>query len=154
FTVKPTKLTEKYETFTIDFSNFTTSTAMLNMMWENTKISFEINTPTNEMVEKSIKATLMDGPSAQSYAAGATFYLDKGENLDQALIWINKAIEKRTEAFWYVHTKAKILAKQGKKAEAITTAKKSMEMAKANKDGDFGYITNNQKLIDELSAKK
>jgi hypothetical protein len=154
FTVKPIKTGDTYETFTIDFSNFTTSTAMLNMMWENTKISFEIKTPTDDMVEKQIKATLVDGPSAQSYAAGANFYLDKGTNLDQALLWINKAIDARPDAFWYVHYKAKILAKQGKKADAITTAKKSMELAKANKEGDFGYVTNNQKLIDELNAKK
>lgn len=154
FKVKPTVLKDGYETFTIDFSNLTYSTGSLDLKWENTKVSILIETPADAMVEKQIKETLVDGPSAGSYASAAGFYLEKGKDLDQALAWINMAIEKRPEAFWYVHTKAKILAKQGKKAEAIETANKSMEMAKANKGGDFGYVANNQKLINELNAKK
>lgn len=154
FTVKPTTTGDKYETFTIDFSDLTYSTAMLELKWENTKISFKIETPADALVEKQIKSTLVDGPSAGSYASAAGYYLEKGKELDQALAWINMAIEKRPEAFWYVHTKAKILAKQGKKKEAIETATKSMEMAKANKGGDFGYVANNQNLIDEINGKK
>lgn len=154
FKVKPTMMKETYETFTIDFSNLTYSAGTIDLKWENTKVSFQIETPADAMVEKQIKETLVDGPSAGSYASAATFYLEKGKELDQALTWINTAIEKRPEAFWYVHTKAKILAKQGKKKEAIETATKSMEMAKANKGGDFGYVANNQKLIDELNGKK
>lgn len=153
FTVKPTMMTEKYETFTIDFSNLTTSTGNIDLRWENTKVSFPVETATDAQVEKQIKAQLIDGPSAGTYAAAANFYLEKGENLDKALTWMNLAIEKRPEAFWYVHAKAKILAKQGKKKEAIEAANKSMALAKAAKD-DFGYIANNQKLIDELNAKK
>ena len=97
-----------------------------------------------------IKSTLIDGPGAGAYAAGAGYYLEKGENLEQALEWMNKAIEKRAEAFWYVHNKAKILKKMGKKKEAIETANKSIELAKAYKDGDFGYIKRNEELIESL----
>ena len=96
-------------------------------------LSLEIvETNAIEQVEKQIKDQLVDGPSAGSYAAAAGFYLENDKDLAQAVTWMDKAIEKRPEAFWYVHTKAKILAKMGNKKEAIETAKKSIEMAKAN----------------------
>src|SRR5690606_28457042 len=97
---------------------------------------------------------LIDGPSAGSYASAAGYYLDNNKDLEQALTWMNKAIEKRPEAFWYVHKQAQILAKMGKTKEAIAAAEKSMQMAKDSKDGDYGYVANNEKLIKELKAKK
>ena len=154
FTVKPAKLNDAVETFTIDFSDFTNNSAKINLTWENTKVSFTIETETNKAVEKQIKELLVDGPSAGTYFGAARFYLENDKDLNQALTWINKAIEKRPEAFWYIHQKAKIQGKLGDKKEAIKTAKISLEMAKASKDGDFGYIVNNENLIKELKSKK
>lgn len=153
FTVKPTSLANKYETFTIDFSDFTTSAGTLNLMWENTKISFAIDTPADEIVEKEI-VKVMEGPGANDYYQSARFYLEKNKNMDQALVYINKAVEKRPEAFWYIHVQAKILAKLGKKKEALAAAEKSLALAKANKDGDFGYSISNEKLIKEIKEMK
>jgi hypothetical protein len=153
FTIKPSKMMDKYETFTIDFSDLTTSTGNLNLIWENTKISIPVITPADEMVEKQI-AKVMEGPSANDYYQSARFFLEKEKNLDQALVYINKAVESRSDAFWYVHVQAKILAKLGKKKEALASAEKSLAMAKAAKDGDFGYISNNEKLIKEIKSMK
>ena len=154
FQVKSTKLADLVETFTIDFTNFTSNTAQLYLKWENTMIAFQIETNVADKIEKQIKTTLIDGPSAGSYASAAGYYLDNDKDLNQALTWMNKAIEKRPEAFWYVHKQAQILAKMGKTKEAIAAAEKSMQMAKDNKDGDYGYVANNEKLIKELKAKK
>lgn len=154
FNVKATKLNDKMETFTIDFSDFTFGGAKMYLKWENTMVAFQIETNATEQVEKQIKTQLIDGPSAGSYAAAARFYLENGKDLTQALTWMNKAVEKRPEAFWYVHQQAQILAKMGKNKEAIVAAEKSMKMAKENKDGDFGYVANNEKLIKELQGKK
>jgi|TARA_R110000737_G_scaffold182215_1_gene205600 hypothetical protein len=153
FTVKPTKLADKYESFTMDFSDFETSGANLNLMWENTKISMPIVTPTDAQVEKQI-TEMMAGPSANSYYGAARFYLEKDKELAKAEMWIAKAIEMRPDAFWMIHVQAKILAKQGKKKEAIAAAEKSMKMAKESKDGDFGYVASNEKLIKEIKAMK
>lgn len=153
FTVKPIKLLDKYETFTIDFSELETSGANLNLLWENVKISLPISTPTDSQVEKQI-ADMMAGPNANSYYGAARFYLEKEKELSQAEIWIGKAIEQKPEAFWMIHVQAKILAKLGKKKEAIAAAEKSLKMAKENKDGDFGYAASNEKLIQEIKAMK
>ncbi|GAB5538847.1 MAG: hypothetical protein Salg2KO_09500 [Salibacteraceae bacterium] len=154
FTVETTPLKDTWESFTIEFSNFTNSGAHMVMGWENTSVHIPIETKANEMIEKQINQVLVEGPSARDYAAGARYYLDADKNLEQALKWITKACEMRPEAFWYLHNKAQIQGKLGKNKEAIATATKSMEMAKANADGDFGYVANNEKLIAELKAKK
>lgn len=153
FQVKPTKLNDKVETFTIDFSDFTTNSANVNLSWENTRVSIPMVTPADELVEKQIKQVLIDGPGAGSYYSAAKFYLDKNKDLDQALEWINKAVELRPNAFWYIHVQAKVLAAQGKKKEAIAAANKSMEMAKNNEGGDFGYVKNNEDLIKKINGK-
>jgi tetratricopeptide (TPR) repeat protein len=153
FDVKPTKLTDTYETFTIDFSDLETSNANLNLIWENTKVTLPIETPTDTQVEKQINE-MMAGPSANSYYGAARFYLEKEKELDKAEIWISQAIELRPEAFWMIHVQAKILAKNGKKKEAIVAAEKSMKMAKESKDGDYGYVESNEKLIKEIKSMK
>lgn len=150
FTVEPTMLKDEVETFTIDFSHLTMTGAMINMSWENTQVSFPIETNTMELVEAQINSVLVEGPDAGTYYAAGRFYLDNGKDLEQALEWMNTACEKRPDAFWYTHQKAKILAEMGNKKEAIATAKESMEMAKKSERGDFGYIARNQQLIDEL----
>ncbi len=142
------------ETFTIDFHTLTTTGAMMSLAWDDVKVSFPIETKAMEMVEEQIKEILVEGPSAGTYYNAARFYLDQEKNLDQALVWINKACEKRPDAFWYTHQKAQILAKLGRTKEAIAAAEASMAAAKASEDGDFGYVASNEALIAELKAKK
>ena len=149
-TAKSTKLGVTVETLTFAFSNFTTTGGKLMLMWDNTMVAMDIETNAMEQVEAQIKKVLVDGPGAGAYAAGADFYLEKGENLEQALTWINKGIEKRPKAFWYIHKKAQILAKMGKKKEAIAAANKSIEIAKANEGGDYGYVAKNEEFIKGL----
>jgi hypothetical protein len=154
FTAKPTKLDNAVESFTIDFGSFKSGNAIMMLSWENTRVSFPIESNADEAVEKQIKELLIDGPSAGTYYSAARHYLDNDKDMTQALTWVNTAIEKRPEAFWYIHQKAKIQGKLGKTKEAIATAEKSMQLAKESKDGDYGYIANNEKLIKQLKEKK
>ena len=153
FTIKPTALSDNVETFTIDFSHLVGPNGHMNLSWENTHVAIAVKTDVNGMIEKQIKEILVDGPSAGTYYNAARFYLENDKDLSQALTWMNVAIEKRSDAFWYVHHKAKIQAQMGKTKEAIATAEKSLTMAKENEDGDYGYIANNEKLIAELKKK-
>jgi tetratricopeptide (TPR) repeat protein len=149
-TAKPTTINETIETFSIGFGHFTNSGAKMMLMWDKTIVLLDIETGTDKQMAEQIKAVLVDGPGAGDFAAGARYYMEKGENMEQALTWMNKAIEKRPTAFWYVHDKAQLLAKMGKKKEAIEAANKSIELAKANKDGDYGYVAKNEEFIKGL----
>lgn len=146
-TAKPAKLTNTVETFTIEFSHFTMSGAKLFLAWENTAVGIDIETKLDEQMQAQIKKTLIDGPSAGDYRAGAMYYMEKGENLDQALTWMSKACELRPDAFWMMMTKAELLAKMGKNKEAKVAANKVIEVAKKSERGDFGYIKKAEEFI-------
>lgn len=149
-TVKPSNVADMVESFTISIDNIKDgSQADLNLIWANTKVTAKIITPTEELVMKSIEAT-MAGPSANDYYQAASFYLDNGKNLDEALVWIKKAVEMRGDAaYWYLRRQSLIEAKLGKTDDAIATAKRSL--ASAEKAGNEGYVKMNKESIAEWS---
>ena len=82
------------------------------------------------------------------YFQAAMFYMETGKDLNQAISWLDKAIEQNPNAFWVYHQKANALAKVGKKEEAKAVAQKSMELAKQAQNDD--YVELNKKLLDSL----
>ncbi len=68
--------------------------------------------------------------------------------MNQALTWLDKAIEQNPKAFWVHHQRANALAKQGKKAEAKIAANKSIELAREAKNDD--YVKLNETLLISL----
>lgn len=140
-----------YETFTISFSDFTRSTANLNLKWENTKAMFSIESDVDAKVMADIKAQLIDATPADkgNYYDGAEYYYDTNRDPKLALSWINKAIEASKEPkYWMWHLKAKLLVRTNNKPEAITTAKKASELAKTA--GNMDYVKLNEQLIASL----
>jgi len=155
FMVRPRMLRESYESFTIDFSNFIDEGATLSILWENTAIDLAITQDIDSKIEAAISTTLAGDPAAvkaSDYHSAAVHYMNKGKDLAQALAWMEKSVEMSPNAFWYVHRHAELLGKMGKKDEAISTAEKSLKMARENKDGDFGYVKRNEELIAKLKA--
>ena len=137
------KLNDKVENFTINIGDISSTTANLDMMWENTRVSVPIKANIDDRIMASIKQNVqMDN---RPYFGAATYYYDNGKDLTQALTWVNKAIESNPDAFWMQHLKAKIQLKAGDKAGAVATAQKSMELAKKAQNQD--YVTMNEKLI-------
>ncbi|MFK7947193.1 MAG: DUF2911 domain-containing protein [Saprospiraceae bacterium] len=152
FTVKPTTLEQTVETFTIGFSTIGLGTTNVDLSWENTMVSFEIDTKVDAMVQSSIEKTL-SGPSMNDYYQAAAYNLMADKDLEQALEWINMAMEKGgNEKFWMVRRKALIESKLGKYKDAIASAKASMELAE--KAGNDDYVRMNEASIKEWKAKK
>lgn len=147
--VKPSKTSENVEALTFlveDISEDNTS-AELAMMWADTKVEMPFEVSFDEQVMAAIEANTRVNPS--NYVAAANYYLQTDRDLEQALEWMDMYLAANPKQFWHVHTKARILAKMGKKKEAIATAKKSKELAEAS-GNDFGYVKRNEDLIDSL----
>lgn len=156
FNVKTKALPSVVESFTIDFSNFSENGASLHVSWDKVAVSIAVGVNSDEVTAAQIKKHLLDGKEdvdAGSYHNAAVFYHKQGKDLDQALVWMNKSIEKNPKAFYYIYRKAELLADMGKKKEAIAAATQSLEMAKANADGDFGFAAKNEALIAKLKKK-
>lgn len=144
--VKPTALKEAAETFTIQFANVQPASCELKVMWENTGVSLPISTDVDSKVMAQInQAMSLDKPP---YFEAASYYFDNGKDLNKAKEWAQKAVDANPKAFWIAHLLAKVQAKAGDKANAIASAKKSIELAKEAKNSD--YVTLNEKLLATL----
>jgi len=143
--VKPDKMTDKIETFTIDINDITDTSAKLWILWENTAVPVNIEVDVDSKVMADIKSAFDPANDAGNYFAAASYYYNNDRELDQALKWINKSIELGNKRFWVVHLKANILKKMGNCNEAITSAEESKAMAK--EAGNDDYLALNDKLI-------
>ena len=139
------------ETLTIGFDNLTNSSAVLGIMWENTYVGLKFETPTDEMVSKSI-LKVMNGPTANDMFGAAVHYLQTDKDMDSAQVWIDKAIEMTADApkFWYLRQQSLIHAKAGKTKTAISAAKASLKYAKIANNG--AYIKMNTASLKEWGA--
>jgi tetratricopeptide (TPR) repeat protein len=143
---KPTKLNDNVESFTMQFANVKPTSVDLQIMWEKTAVSMPITTEIDKKVMAQIDQLMKR--DSRPYFNAAMYYLETGKDLNQAVTWFDKAIEQNPNAFWVYHQKANALAKMGKKEEARSTAQKSMEMAREQKNDD--YVKLNEKLIASL----
>ena len=143
--VKPTTLKESVETLTIQFADIKSNSMDLELMWGNVALSVPISTDFDSKVVADIDRSLRDN---RPYYQAALYYMESGRDLNQAVIWLDKALEQNPKAFWVHHQKANALAKLGKKTEAKAAAQTSMDLAKEAKNDD--YVLLNQKLIESI----
>lgn len=134
------------ETFTMSLDNVKDNSCELTLFWDKTFVALPISTDVDGKVMKQIE-TIMKSDS-RPYFSAAAYYADNGKDLNQAVIWFDKAIEQNPKAYWVQYQKAKALAKLGKKTEAMAASMKSMELAKEAKNDD--YVLLNEKLQKDL----
>ena len=120
-------------------------TSVQSIRFRNRPLEVEVNS----RVEKDI-ARVLAGPGRGDYYTAARFYYDNDKDLKQAHAWAVKANEIDAK-FWQLRLQSLIEAKLGKTQMAIETAKKSMEMAKA--EGNMDYVRMNKKSIVEWTKK-
>ena len=139
------------ETFTISFDDLTNDSAVLGIMWEKVYVGVKIEVPTDKKVSAAIEK-VMNGPSADDYYAAARYYLESGKDINQAVVWMDKAIEmtKDNPRFWWLRQQSLIKAKAGDKKGAIKAAKASLEGAE--KAGNADYIKMNKDSLKEWGA--
>lgn len=149
-TVKPAKTSSHVETFTIEFGDFTTSSCSLMLSWENTMIKFPVEFDVDARVAEQIAKLVASptGMSHQSYFLAAEYNLHNDKDLIKADGWIVTAIEKSPKNFRYGLLRAKILAKAGKKAEALKVVADANEWAKEAKNAN--YIEQTQLYWDSI----
>lgn len=148
--VKPKTITPAVETFLIDINNIRNSSATIDLAWENTMVSIPFEVRTDKHVMKNIKA-VMGGPTASDYYAAASYYYEEDKDMNQALDWVNQAIDAGAERFWVLRMKAKIHADLNQYDEAITAAKRSSELAK--EAGNEQFVKMNNESIEKWKKK-
>jgi hypothetical protein len=146
--VKPVKLKEKVETFTIQFANVLPTTAQIQLAWENTGLNIDLSTEIDAQVMASIDEAMKG--EKKPYFAAAQYYYENGKDLDKALEWANAAEAADGKAPWVKLWKGRIQLKKGDKAGAIATAEAGIKLATEAKIEE--YVRLNSALLAE--AKK
>jgi Protein of unknown function (DUF2911) len=149
---KPVVLAVPAETFTIGLDDLRADSATLYFEWDKTRVPVKVTTHDIEKVSRGIDAVVKSGKTQEPgfYYSAASFYLDQNKDLPQALKWVDQALEKNPTAYFMHYKKAQILAKMGKKREAIAAAEKSIEILKASPKPDESAIGTSRVLIESL----
>ena len=150
--VKSENLNRNVESLTIAVNDISNDSGILEISWEKTLVAVKFEVPTQKTAMASIESTLA-GPSASDYFASSQYYYQSNGDLNKALVWVNKAIEKSNgEApFWFLRQKSLIQSKLGDKKGAIETAK--LSLAGAEKVNNADYVKMNKDSIAEWSKK-
>lgn len=139
-TVKPTTLSNKVETFTINIADIQPNSAVLEIMWDKTRVPVAITADIDQTIVKNIEASLASEKPA--YFEAASYYYDTNRDLKQALNWVTKATEQNPKAFWIMLLKARIELKLKEKASAIASAEKTVALASEAKNADYVKMAN------------
>jgi len=149
---KAEELDETVESLTYQISDISAdnTSANIHFRWENTSLKIPFEVTYDDKVMAQISEYTKVNP--RNLITAANYYYTNDKDLKQALKWINSYLAEgnNSSQFWNLHLKAQILAKMGDKKEAKKVAEKSIELAKKNDSGDFGYVKRNQDLIDSL----
>lgn len=143
---KPMALPFSVQNFTMTFDNVTANSMELGMLWDKTMVSVPIKVDVDTRIMAQIN-NIMERDN-RPYFNAAMYYVENGKDQAKALAWFDKAIEQNPEAFWVYHQRANLLAKMGRKQDAIASANKSIDLAKKAKNDD--YVALNEKLLATL----
>jgi hypothetical protein len=142
-TAVPMATTEHTERLAFDVEELTDSTAEISFRWEKLKVSFTVKFKTRDLILSKVNQNFSSGTPL----AYATYMLNNGMNLSEALNWVDKSIGVQ-ESYWNVRIKARILEKMGKKSDAITMMEKAIKMGEAMKSAPFDFEDMKKLLAD------
>jgi len=151
-TARPVALPSAVETFTIGLMDVNGAAATLFFEWDQTRVPVQLRTDDVEQISKQLEDAAAGTTSLDPQVAyqAASFYYDNNKDMKQAAKWIDQALENNPNAYFMWARNAQILARLGKKQEAISAAEKSTEILKVAPVPDEAAIRSNTQLIESL----
>ena len=156
-TVQQKDLKESTERLEYNFTNQKDNSVEVALQWEKWRIPF--------LVEVDLKSTTLNSIHAQmtgalgfdpaSLEAAARWCLNNETNYDEGLHWINMAVDPNlggVKSFNALSTKAGLLTKLNKTAEADTVMKMALENATTIELHQYGRQLQSQKKFTEAMA--
>jgi len=151
-TAKPSAA-EPVEWMRLGFENLAANSCDLVLRWEKLQLAVPIQVDVNTKVlancRAEIAAAKADDWRTTQRAAGWCF--DAGVALDEGAAWLDKSLAVQ-KTYQNLSLKARWLAKDGKKKEAIATAREAVAAGKASKEKVDTAAT--EKLLADWTAAK
>jgi hypothetical protein len=143
--IKPIKLKDKIETFSIQLADVYPTKAKLQLMWENTAININLTTDIDSKIMAGIEEAMKG--DKKPYFAAAQYYFENGKDLSKALEWASAAEASDPKAPYYKLWKGRIQLKMGDKKAASITASEGIKVAEESKNAE--YVRLNSELLAE-----
>lgn len=142
------------ETFKIDISPLSDSSAIMHLAWSSVHVPVPLSVHTESLTTTALNKAVAEKPEdAATLQSAAGYMLSKGKDLQVALSLADKAIGLK-ESFSNLWLKAQILNKLGKVNEALPVAQKALAAGGTSGDGSFSFYKGQiEKGIAELQAK-
>lgn len=131
------------ERMTFLFTDVTDNSASVNLLWDKLKVSFKIETNTQELFLSKAREQLSWSPTFQA----AQYCLTNNTNLEEAYKWIEASCL-ISEVYWNTRVKAQIQNKLGMKNESIATMEKAIALGSKMEDAPFDY-ENMKKMLED-----
>tara|TARA_Y100001933_G_scaffold146707_1_gene145307 strand:- start:27973 stop:28866 length:894 start_codon:yes stop_codon:yes gene_type:complete len=148
--VKPQAIPYHQENFLIAFDSIDHSSAQMNLLWANTKVTVPFAVDTHAQMEAEIAKQLKENPTAQTYYEAARYLQEQGRDFGRALEYLNKAIAIGGDTYYFHRVKSLVEAALGDYRAAITSAEKSLKLAAAQEKDEF--VRMNRKNIKKWRA--
>jgi len=131
------------ERMTFLFTDVTDNSASVNLLWDKLKVSFNIETNTQELFLSKAREQLSWSPTFQA----AQYCLTNNVNLEEAYKWIEASCL-ISEVYWNKRVKAQIQHKLGMENEAITSMEKAIELGSKMESAPFDF-DNMKKMLED-----
>jgi hypothetical protein len=152
---KATKLASPQESLRLSLENLQPAAADLTLAWERTQVSLPLLANPDPIVLAQIHEA-MKGEKKPYITAAQYYYNSNQRDLTPAIGWLDEYIKTTPASAYYgYYWKAKLLQKQGKKAEAGAAARKSLDALATDKNevSKEEYTRLNMQLIGEVAKK-
>ncbi|WP_295716463.1 DUF2911 domain-containing protein [Mucilaginibacter sp.] len=145
FVIKPIRVSEKRETFTMAFANTTTKATDLYLVWDKTAAMIHLETDDDAKITANIDE-LMKGDRKPYYFNAIQYYYENNKDVDKALGWVYEAEKIDPKGPWYKLWKSRLLLRKGDKPGAIAAAEEGIALSKASKDDEYARL--NKEALD------
>jgi hypothetical protein len=131
------------ERMTFLFTDVTDISASVNLLWDKLKVSFNIETNTQELFLSKAREQLSWSPTFQA----AQYCLTNNTNLEEAYKWIEASCL-INEVYWNTRVKAQIQNKLGMKNESVATMENAIALGSKMEEAPFDY-DNMKKMLED-----
>lgn len=149
--VTPIKTLDFQENFMISFNKLTHDSVTMIWQWANTKVEVPITINTAAIMELQIQEKLRNTPSAQTYYEIARYYQEEGIHYEEALDYLNRAIQIGGDTYYFHRVKSFLEADLKDYLSAIKSAQISLTLAE--KEGKDEFVRMNEKSIQKWNEK-
>lgn len=152
--VKAESVSDNQEWLTYSFDPVADNSAQVNIRWEKLRVPFKVEVPdvkalTLQKARAAVAAAKPDDWRTPFQAANYVLSSDDKTNAAEAMGWLDQSIKVK-ETYQNLASKARVLAAQGKNAEAVVIGEKAVVLGKEAK----ANTANLEKDIAQWKAKK